>query len=211
MATMIEEQLTESLHVKQAMLNPTLMRQIERICDLCVSAYQNQHKLLFCGNGGSAADAQHLAAELVSRFYFNRPALPAIALTTDTSILTAIGNDYGYETLFSRQVEALGQAGDVLIALSTSGNSPNILRALAQAKRMNLTTIGLTGQTGGQLAQTSDCDVLIQVPSTSTPRIQEGHTLVGHILCAVIEARCFSEFKPNTDESGARHHETETC
>jgi D-sedoheptulose 7-phosphate isomerase len=144
---------------------------------------------LFCGNGGSAADAQHWAGELVSRFNYDRPGLAAIALTTDTSILTAIGNDYGYERLFARQVEALGVTGDVLIAISTSGNSPNIVAALEAARVRGITSIGFTGEAGGKMAAL--CDICLRIPSSSTPRIQEGHEVLGHAICGMIEAAIF--------------------
>jgi len=160
----------------------------------CITAFSGGSKILIAGNGGSAADAQHFAGELVSRFYFDRPALAAVALTTDTSILTAIGNDYGYEDVFSRQVEALGQAGDVLIAISTSGNSPNILKAIAQAKTQGLTIIGLTGRIGGKMQ--SMCDVCLCAPSDSTPHIQECHLVIEHALCAGIERSLFGELRP---------------
>jgi D-sedoheptulose 7-phosphate isomerase len=146
-------------------------------------------KLLVCGNGGSAADAQHWAGELVSRFHYDRPGLPAIALTTDTSILTAIGNDYGYERLFARQVEALGRPGDVLFAISTSGRSPNILAALQAAKERQIVTVGFTGASGG--AMKALCDLCLCIPSDSTPRIQEGHEVLGHAICAMVEAAIF--------------------
>jgi D-sedoheptulose 7-phosphate isomerase len=156
---------------------------------VCEAALRAGRKILFAGNGGSAADAQHWAGELVSRFYYDRPGLPAIALTTDTSILTAIGNDYGYEHTFSRQVQALGQAGDVLVALSTSGRSPNILRAVDVAKEQGLKVIGFTGRKGGDLVER--CDVCFRVPADLTPRIQEGHEFLGHLLCSLIESRMF--------------------
>ncbi len=156
---------------------------------LCVSALGDGYKMLFAGNGGSAADAQHWAGELVSRFYYDRPGLPAIALTTDSSILTAIGNDYGFDYTFARQVEALGQAGDVFVAISTSGNSPNILRAAEAARARGVHVIGFTGAGGGKLAPLSD--ICFQIPSSETPRIQEGHEFVGHMLCALIEARMY--------------------
>ena len=146
-------------------------------------------KLLFAGNGGSAADAQHWAGELVSRFYYDRPGLAAIALTTDSSILTAIGNDYGYDYTFARQVEALGQAGDVFIAISTSGNSPNILRAADAARARGIRVIGFTGASGGKLAPLAD--ICFCMPSSETPRIQEGHELIGHLLCALVEAEMY--------------------
>lgn len=146
-------------------------------------------KLMVCGNGGSAADAQHWAGELVSRFHYDRPGLPAIALTTDTSILTAIGNDYGYERLFARQVEALGRPGDVLFAISTSGRSPNILAALKAARERQIVTVGFTGASGGTMREF--CDLCLRVPSDSTPRIQEGHEVLGHAICAMVEAAIF--------------------
>ena len=167
-----------------------LARTIETVARLCVKALRDGYKILLAGNGGSAADAQHLAAELVSRFYFDRPGLPAVALTTDTSALTAIGNDYGFERLFSRQVDALGRKGDVFIGLSTSGNSPNILKALDEARLKGLVTVGLTGQGGGRMAAL--CDHCLRMPSSETPRIQEGHIVVGHTVCALIEREMFT-------------------
>ena len=157
--------------------------------EICIAALRAGRKLLFCGNGGSAADAQHWAGELVSRFNYDRPGLPAIALTTDSSILTAIGNDYGYDRVFARQVEALGVAGDVLVAISTSGNSPNVVAAIEAARARDIATIGFTGQGGGSMATL--CDVCLRIPSASTPRIQEGHEVLGHALCAMIEAAIF--------------------
>ncbi|MCU0888145.1 MAG: SIS domain-containing protein [Rubritepida sp.] len=153
------------------------------------AALRAGRKLMICGNGGSAADAQHWAGELVSRFHYDRPGLPAIALTVDSSILTAIGNDYGYDRVFARQVEALGQAGDVLFALSTSGNSPNILAALEAARARGIATVGFTGQGGGKMAAL--CELCLRVPSDSTPRIQEGHEVLGHAICAMVEAAIF--------------------
>ena len=155
--------------------------------DLCVDALRAGGKIMFAGNGGSAADAQHWAGELVSRFYYDRPGLAAVALTTDTSILTAIGNDYGYDYTFARQVEALGRAGDVFVAISTSGNSPNIVRAAEAARERGVRVIGFTGEGGGRLG--SQSDLCFQVPSRETPRIQEGHEFLGHLLCALVEAR----------------------
>jgi len=160
-----------------------------RAVEICVAALGAGRKLMICGNGGSAADAQHWAGELVSRFNHDRPGLAAMALTTDSSILTAIGNDYGYDRVFARQVEALGAAGDVLLALSTSGNSPNVLAALNTARARGITTVGFTGEEGGALATL--CDVCIHIPSRSTPRIQEGHEVIGHTICAMIEAAIF--------------------
>jgi D-sedoheptulose 7-phosphate isomerase len=161
---------------------------IAGIVDLAVAALGRGGKLLLCGNGGSAADAQHWAGELVSRFHYDRPGLPAIALTTDSSILTGIGNDYGYERVFARQVEALGAAGDVLFALSTSGRSPNVLAALRAARAKGMATVGFTGQGGGEMPPLCD---LLRAPSESTPRIQEAHEVAGHIICAEIERRLF--------------------
>lgn len=155
---------------------------------LCTDALRGGHRLLIAGNGGSAADAQHWAGELVSRFYYDRPGLAAIALTTDSSILTAIGNDYGYDYVFARQVEALGQAGDVLLAITTSGGSANIVRAVDAARERGMKVIGFTGSGPGGHALAARCDVCFQVPSTETPRIQEGHEFIGHTVCALIEA-----------------------
>jgi D-sedoheptulose 7-phosphate isomerase len=174
----------------QALQSSTaLLAAFDATFNACLLAYRNQRKILIAGNGGSAADAQHFAGELVSRFYFDRPALAAIALTTDTSILTAIGNDNGYEDVFSRQIQALGQAGDVFIAISTSGNSPNILKAISQSKAQGLTVIGLTGRTGGKMKAL--CDLCLCAPSDSTPRIQECHLVLEHTLCACIEEALF--------------------
>lgn len=156
---------------------------------MVTAALRAGRKLMLCGNGGSAADAQHWAGELVSRFHYDRPGLPAIALTVDSSILTAIGNDYGYARVFARQVEALGQAGDVLFTLSTSGNSPNILDALEAARARGIATVGFTGAGGGRMAAL--CDICLRVPSDSTPRIQEGHEVLGHAICAMVEAAIF--------------------
>ena len=169
--------------------NTSLIAQIDRIIEKIVSTYKQDGKVLIFGNGGSAADAQHFAGELVSRFYFDRPALSAFALTTDTSVLTAIGNDYGYEQVFSRQVSASAKAGDVVIAISTSGNSKNVLAALAVAKTKGSFTVGLTGHTGGAMKEV--CDVCICVPSDSTPRIQECHLIIEHAICAGVESALF--------------------
>jgi D-sedoheptulose 7-phosphate isomerase len=155
----------------------------------CVDALRRGNKILFAGNGGSAADSQHLAAELVSRFAYDRPGLPAFALTTDTSALTAIGNDYGYEHLFARQLEAVGTQGDVFFGISTSGRSPNILQALRAARTKGLLVVGLTGRGGGQMPEL--CDYCLRTPSDSTPRIQEGHITIGHTLCWLIEQQMF--------------------
>lgn len=166
-----------------------LLATIQQVADACIAALRSDNKILFAGNGGSAADAQHLAGELVSRFNYDRPGLAAFALTTDTSILTAIGNDYGFERLFARQVEAVGRRGDVFIGISTSGNSPNILAGLASARERGLVTVGLTGRSGGRMV--AGCDLCIQVPAAETPRIQECHIVVGHIVCGLIESQLF--------------------
>lgn len=163
--------------------------QLAKVCEVVVAAYREGKKTLIAGNGGSAADAQHIAAEFVSRFYYDRPALPSIALTTDTSIITAIGNDYGYEKLFQRQIEAMGQPGDVFLAISTSGNSKNILLGLEAAKKRGIVTIGMTGLGGGKMA--AMCDYVLRAPSDSTPRVQECHILMGHIICGAVESTLF--------------------
>ena len=158
-----------------------------------IHCFENNGKVMFAGNGGSAADAQHMSAEFVSRFMFNRPGLPSIALTTDTSALTAIGNDYGFEVIFSRQIEAVSNAGDVLIAYSTSGTSPNILQALDVARTRDICCIGLTGIKPESKVMVERCDVTLRVPHDSTPRIQEGHLLLGHILCGAVETALFNK------------------
>lgn len=158
---------------------------------LVVAALRGGGKLLLCGNGGSAADAQHWAAELVSRFHFDRPGLAALALTVDSSALTGIGNDYGYERVFARQVEALGRSGDVLFGLSTSGRSPNVLAAMQAARSLGMATVGFTGDGPGAAALAAASDLLVQVPSASTPAIQEGHEVLGHAICAMVERAMF--------------------
>jgi D-sedoheptulose 7-phosphate isomerase len=164
---------------------------IEQVARRCVVALRAGRKLLFAGNGGSAADAQHLAAEFVSRFAFDRPGLAAFALTTDTSTLTAIGNDYGYERLFARQIEAVAQEGDVFFGFSTSGRSPNVLAALAACRERKVVTVGFTGAKGGAMPPL--CDYLVRVPSDETPKIQEGHITLGHIVCALVEREMFGD------------------
>ena len=185
-------QLAEAQKILSAMLaDEVLQAKIKTAAQACINCLRQNGKILLAGNGGSAADAQHIAGEFVSRFGFDRPGLPAIALTTDTSILTAIGNDYGYEKLFARQVQAHGQIGDVLIAYSTSGRSPNILLALQEAKLRDLVCIGLTGKNGGPMLDL--CDHLLEIPSPDTPKIQEGHLVLGHILCGLVENALFKE------------------
>jgi D-sedoheptulose 7-phosphate isomerase len=186
----IAGQFRETAANLQAMsVDRELHAAIARVAEACTAALRAGRKILFAGNGGSAADAQHLAGELVSRFNYDRPGLAAFALTTDTSVLTAIGNDYGYERAFARQVEAVGRTGDVLFAISTSGRSPNILRALEAARSGGLLTIGLTGGGGGTMAPL--CDHLLRTPSDCTPRIQEGHIAIGHTVCWLIERAMF--------------------
>ena len=165
----------------------TCFPQLERAAQLVTEALTAGKKVLFFGNGGSAADAQHLAAELTVRFVVKRPALAGLALTPDSCVLTACGNDFGFEFLFSRQIEALGRPGDVAVALSTSGNSPNVLEGIRQARRSSLSTVAFTGRTGGKLA--AEADVLVAIPSDNTARIQEMHIVLGHLLCEEIESR----------------------
>ncbi|MBD3842387.1 MAG: D-sedoheptulose 7-phosphate isomerase [Campylobacterales bacterium] len=188
----ISGQVKKSIDVKQKLLDSQkLMDLIQEVALKCVEVYKNGNKTLIAGNGGSAADAQHIAGEFVSRFYFDRPGLASMALTTDTSIMTAIGNDYGYEKLFSRQVQANGVKGDMFIGISTSGNSANVIEALKECKEKGIITVGLTGEKGGKMAEL--CDYCIKVPSNETPRVQEAHILIGHIICAVVEEVIFGK------------------
>lgn len=190
MQNYILNQITEAQRVMSAMLaDQKLLSTLEAASQSCINCLQSGGKILLAGNGGSAADAQHIAGEFVSRFAFDRPGLPAIALTTDTSILTAIGNDYGYERLFNRQVQALGNKGDVFIGYSTSGKSPNIIKAFEEARSIGLTCIGMTGNRGGPMRDL--CDYVLEVPSADTPKIQEGHLVLGHILCGLVESTIF--------------------
>ena len=175
--------------------NSNFVSNVVKIAEVATSVLKNGGKIMFCGNGGSAADSQHLAAELVSKLYYDRPGLNAVALTTDTSALTSIGNDYGYEKVFSRQVEAIGKKGDMLIGFSTSGRSKNVLLAFEKAKSMNIITVGFLGQDGRDIGKISDYQV--NIPSNSTPNIQEGHISTGHIICAIIEDAIFADkYKP---------------
>lgn len=186
----INHQINEAQQVMGAMLREkSLLNSVEQAALACIRCFRQGGKILLAGNGGSAADAQHIAGELVSRFAFDRPGLPAIALTTDTSILTAIGNDYGYEKLFARQIQALGQSGDIFIGYSTSGESPNILLALEEARAKGMIRIGFTGNRGGPIKNL--CDHLLEIPSPDTPKIQEGHLVLGHILCGLVENDIF--------------------
>ena len=197
MKQLVQKQLAQSITTMQAVLNDQhITETIVTIGELTAHAMRAGHKLLVAGNGGSAADAQHLVAEFVVRLTVNRPALRAIALTTDTSILTAAGNDFGYDSVFSRQIEALGQPGDVFLGISTSGNSKNILNALHQAKKIGVTTIGFTGNDGGQMRTL--CDHTIIIPSTVTMNIQESHLALEHIFCMLVECFYFKSDSSNT-------------
>jgi D-sedoheptulose 7-phosphate isomerase len=188
--TKIKQSVQDSIVVKQKLLeNQPLMNKIAEVTQLIIKAYQNGNKLLIAGNGGSAADAQHMAAEFVSRFYFDRPALPAIALTVDTSALTAIGNDYGFEKVFLRQVQAHGQRGDIYFAISTSGNSRNIVESLKCCKDLGITSVGLVSEKPCEMDGL--CDYILKVDSTITPRIQETHILIEHIICEIVESKLY--------------------
>ncbi len=182
--------IAESVKVKNDVLNnETLLNTIEEVACVIIEAFQNGNKVLFCGNGGSAADAQHLAAEFSGRFYSDRDPLPSEALHCNTSYLTAVANDYGYDQVYSRIVKGQGQKGDVLIGLSTSGNSENITKALQTANDLGMITVGFTGEGGGQMKEL--CLHLINIPSNDTPRIQEAHIMVGHIICQLTEEGIF--------------------
>ncbi len=191
----VKAMIEDSLAAKQKVLaDEALIASIVMVAEAIEKAFRAGNKVMLAGNGGSAADSQHIAAEFVSRFEFDRPGLPSIALTTDTSMLTAIGNDYGYEKVFSRQIQANGRAGDVFIGISTSGNSKNVIRAVEQCKAMGIISVALCGA-GGVLKDL--CDYALPVPSTHTPRIQENHILIGHAICAMVEEAIWgAEYKP---------------
>lgn len=190
----ITEHIRKSISVKESILsNPAIMASIKDATTATLNAYKRGKKTLIAGNGGSAADAQHIAGEFVSRFYFDRPGIPSIALSTDTSIITAIGNDYGFDRLFERQVYAQGAEGDIFIGLTTSGNSENIVRALHACKEKGIKSIVLTGKSGGKASEL--CDICIKVPSEETPRIQESHILIAHIICCIVEEELFGNQK----------------
>jgi D-sedoheptulose 7-phosphate isomerase len=192
MKHLVQKQLAQSIATMQAVLaDETISDTLVLIAELTARAMQSGHKLLVAGNGGSAADAQHLVAEFVVRLTDNRPALRAIALTTDSSILTACANDFGFDQIFARQIEALGQPGDIFLGISTSGNSPNILRALEQARKSGLTTIGFTGSGGGKMRDL--CDHNIIIPSAVTMNIQESHLALEHIFCLAVECLYFAD------------------
>ena len=185
----IKSQMAESARVKQLMLqDEVLIEKIQDIAGIVVAAYRAGHKTMWAGNGGSAADAQHMAGELVNKFTFDRPGLAALSLSTDTSIITAVGNDYGFDRLFARQVEAQGCAGDVFIGISTSGKSPNLVNALAACKEKGITSVAIVGANPCPM---DGYDYVIHVPSTVTPRIQECQTRIGHILCYIVEQELF--------------------
>jgi D-sedoheptulose 7-phosphate isomerase len=190
---LIDEFVAESLRVKAEFFEENKER-IAQTAEVIAHGLRNGRKMMFFGNGGSAADSQHLAAEMVGRFGPARSALAAIALSTDTSILTAVANDYGYERVFARQIEALGQAGDVAIGISTSGNSPSVLEALDVARSKGLYTVGFTGESGGKM--NGRAETLFRVPSRQTPRIQETHILLGHIICELVDRELFPEAYP---------------
>jgi len=182
-------QIEASIAVKQLLLgNTKLLQQIEQLTHTCIQSIKSGGKIIFAGNGGSFADAQHLSAEFTSRFLFNRTPLASLALGTNNSAISAIGNDYGFEQVFARELHAIARPGDVFIPITTSGNSPNILAAADVARQLNITTVGFTGQSGGQLKRRCEC---ICAPSAETPRIQECHILIGHIMCCAVEARFF--------------------
>ncbi len=186
----IKKNLQIAISLKQQLLeDKTLLARVDEMARLFIGCFNDGGKVLFCGNGGSAADAQHLASELSGKYYYDRPPLFAAALHANTSHLTAVANDYSYDDVFSRLTEAMGREGDVLVGLSTSGNSPNVVKALLTAKEKGMTTVGLTGKGGGQMR--SICNCLIEIPSTDTPRIQECHILIGHTVCELVEGGLF--------------------
>jgi D-sedoheptulose 7-phosphate isomerase len=186
----IKEKLQDSIRLKTELMNDdSLMGIVKNVADEIVLAYKNGNKVIWCGNGGSAADAQHLAAELSGRFYYDRPPLFSEALHVNTSYITAVANDYSYDEIYSRLVKAICKQGDILIGLSTSGNSGNVVKAFETAKNLGVKTIGFTGETGGKMKAVSD--YLINIPSTNTPRIQECHMLLGHTLCEITEIELF--------------------
>lgn len=189
----VVKQIKESIDLKEYLLSE--VENLINISQRLINALKNGNKILLCGNGGSAADAQHIAAELAGRFNYDRDSLPAVALTTNTSSLTAIANDYGYETVFAKQVQGLAKKGDVVIALSAGGNSPNVVLAIEEAKKMGVVTIGFVGKQGGKLKELAD--FIIHVPSNTTARIQETHIIAGHIICSIVEEHLFG----NVDKS----------
>lgn len=187
---MIKERIQQAINLKEEVLkSDALLAIVQEVIDHCVAAFEQKKKVFFCGNGGSAADAQHLAAEFSGRFYYDRPPLFSEALHVNTSYVTAVANDYSYDEIYARLLKAKGSEGDILIGLSTSGNSANIVRAMEEAETQGMITIAMTGKTGGKLKD--KCKYLLNIPSTDTPRIQEVHMLLGHIICEQVEARLF--------------------
>ena len=187
---LIIDRINQTLRIKQNILKDNeLIKNIDEIAKAIINAYKKNKKVILFGNGGSAADAQHIAAELMNRFYFDRKSLPAEALTVNTSILTAIGNDYTFDQIFSKQVEGIGEEGDIAIGISTSGNSKNVIEAINVAKKKKLFTIAFTGRSGGKIKEIAD--ICLQVPHNDTPRIQEIHIMIGHIICEIIEKELF--------------------
>ena len=190
MSTNIIQLIQASIDTKQLILkDETLLNTIQKAAEVSVEAFKNDKKVLFCGNGGSAADAQHIAAELSGRFYTDRDPLYAEALHVNSSFITAVANDYSYDVVYSRMIKGCGRKGDILFAISTSGNSKNILLAVEEAKKQGMITIGMTGASGGKMNEI--CDFMLKVPSSDTPRIQESHILIGHIICQLIEETIF--------------------
>ena len=190
MTNFIQSKIQESINLKNTLLtNNEILSAVDNLVQDIVTSYKQDGKVLWCGNGGSAADAQHLAAELSGRFYYDRPPLFSEALHVNTSYTTAVANDYSYEVIYSRLVQAMGRKGDVLIGLSTSGNSKNVIKAIEKANSLGITTVGFTGQTGGEMKYI--CKYLINIPSTDTPRIQECHMLLGHTICEMVEMALF--------------------
>lgn len=193
MIDFIKSEIEASIDVKQKLLNDVaLLNMIEEVANVCIDAYKNGNKIILAGNGGSASDAQHISAELVGRYGFNRSSLSAVSLATDTSAITAIANDYSYQAVFSRQLEGIGVKGDVFIAISTSGNSKNIVEACKVAKSKGITAIGLSSNSGGDMQ--NFCDYNLRVQGSATARIQESHIMIGHILCALIENSLFKKW-----------------
>ena len=192
---LIQAMVAESIRIKTEFFDANAER-IAEVAEVMAHGFKTGHKVLIFGNGGSAADAQHIAAEFVGRFIVERGPLPAMSLSTDTSMLTALGNDYGFENVFARQVSAHGQAGDTAIGISTSGNSPNVLLGLETARKRGMYTVGLTGESGGKMAEMTE--VLFRVPSSYTPRIQETHIMIGHVICELIDSLLIPNANPRT-------------
>ena len=190
MINRIENCIETSMKNFEKILNDdALLLIIEQVTSLMIEAFNNDHKVLLCGNGGSASDAQHIAAELSGRFYIDRRPLYAEALHVNSSFMTAVANDYGYEETYARMVEATGRKGDILLGLSTSGDSSNVIKAIQKARRIGMKTVGFTGENGGRM--NNSCDIVIHIPSKDTPRIQEAHILIGHIVCQLVEEELF--------------------